>query len=104
MLFNYLYIYIFIYLYIYLIYVYIYIYIYIYIYTYILLLLLLWSLFIPSRNLDDVFTYNHIALISLRSHYHSNASTVLTKADRLFQHIFIRSLKYYLKTYVNGPD
>ena len=39
-------------------------------YIYILLLLLFlllfwWSPFIPSRNLDEVFTYNHMALMSL---------------------------------------
>ena len=39
------------------------IYIYIYIYNkYILLLLFWWSPFIPSMNLDEVFTYNHIWL------------------------------------------
>ena len=37
------------------------------IYIYILLLLFRWSPFIPSRNLDQVFTYNHMAQMSLRS-------------------------------------
>ena len=35
------------------------------------------SPFIPSRNVDDVFTYNHMALMSLRSHSHIKASIVL---------------------------
>ena len=43
-----------------------------------LLLLFLWSPFIPSRNLDEVFTYNHVALMSLRSRSHVKTSMVLT--------------------------
>ena len=49
------------------IYLHIYIYIYIYIYIIVLAILFLWIPFIPSRNLDEVFTYNHMSLISLRS-------------------------------------
>ena len=41
-----------------------------------LLLLFRWSQFIPSRNLIKVFTYNHMALMSLRSRSHVNASMV----------------------------
>ena len=40
-------------------------YIYIYIYIYIVIVIVIfiwWSPFIPSRNLDEVFTYNHIWL------------------------------------------
>ena len=60
---------------------------------YILLLLLFWSsTFIPSRNLDEVFTYNNMALISLQSRSHNKASMVLTRADHLFIHTYIRSL------------
>ena len=33
-----------------------------YIHTHIYILLFWWSPFIPSRNLDDVFTYNNMAL------------------------------------------
>ena len=53
-----------------------------------------WSPFIPSSNLDEVFTYNYIymALISLRSRSHVKASMVLTRADHLFIHNYIRSL------------
>ena len=51
-----------------------------------------WSPFIPSRNLDEVFTYIHIALISLRSRSHVKASMVLTRDDHLFIHNYIRSL------------
>ena len=40
----------------------IYIYIYIYIYNYILLFIFGGVISIPSRNLDEVFTYNHIWL------------------------------------------
>ena len=50
------------------------------------------SPFIPSRNLDEVFTYNHIALMSLQSLSHVYASMVLTMADHLFIHNYIRSL------------
>ena len=57
------------------------------------------------RNLDEVFTYNHMALMSLRSSYHVKASIFLTKVDHLFIPNYIRSTsKYYLKTYFNGPD
>ena len=68
-----------------------------YLYTiHILLLLLLFLfggvIFIPSGNLDKVFTYNHMALMSLRSRSHVKASMVLTRADHLFIHNYIRSL------------
>ena len=44
----------------------------------------------PSRNLDEVFTYNHIALMSLRSRSHVMASVVLNRADHLCIHNHIR--------------
>ena len=46
----------------------------------------------PSRNLDEVFTYNDMALISLRNRSHVKESMVLTRADHLFIHNYIRSL------------
>ena len=70
-------------------------YIYIYIYINVVIVIFIWwSPFIPSRNLDEVFTYNHIymALMSLRSRSHVKASMVLTRADHLFIHNYIRSL------------
>ena len=70
----------------------IHIYTYIYIYIVIFIWCTPWSPFIPSRNLDEVFTYNHIWLISLRSRSHVKASMVLTRADHLFIHNYIRSL------------
>ena len=51
-----------------------------------MLLLFWWSAFIPSRK---VFTYNHMALMSLQSHSHIKASMVS---------------KYYFKTYFNDPE
>ena len=65
-----------------------------YIYIYIVIVIFIWwSPFIPSRNLDEVFTYNHyMALMSLRSRSHVKASMVLTRADHLFIHNYIRSL------------
>ena len=51
-----------------------------------------WSPFIPSRNLDEVFTYNQMDLMSLRSRSHVKASMVLTRAAHLFIHNYIRSL------------
>ena len=48
-----------------------------------------WSSFIPTRNIDEVFTYNHMAQMSLRSRSHVNASMVLTRADYLFIHNYI---------------
>ena len=43
-------------------------------------------------NLDEVFTYNHITLISLRSRSRVKASMVLTNAGHLCMHNYIRSL------------
>ena len=51
-----------------------------------------WSPFIPSWNLDAFFTCNRMALMSLRSRSHVKASMVLTRADHLFIHNYIRSL------------
>ena len=51
-----------------------------------------WSPFVPSRNLDEVFTYNNMALMSLRSRSHIKASMVLTRADYLFINNYVRSL------------
>ena len=51
-----------------------------------------WRSFIPSGNLDEVFTYNHMALISLRSRSRVKAYMILTRADNLFIHNHIRSL------------
>ena len=48
----------------------------------VIIILFLWSPFI--HELNEVLTYNHMALISLRSRYHVKASMVLTGADYLF--------------------
>ena len=61
-------------------------------YIVIVVICIWWSPFIPSRNLDEVFTYNHMTLMSLRSRSHVKASMVLTRADYLFIHNYIRSL------------
>ena len=51
-----------------------------------------------------------MALMSLRSRYHVKASIVLTRADHLFIHNYIRSLlnnilkKYPFYKIINGPD
>ena len=67
-----------------------------------LLLLLFWlSTFIPSNNLDEVFTYNHMALMSLRSRSHVKASMVLMRADHLFIHNYIRSLLNIMLTLIS---
>ena len=42
-------------------------------------------IFISSRNIDEVFTYNRMALMSLRSSYSVKASMVLTRADHLYK-------------------
>ena len=48
-----------------------------YIYIVIVIFSLFWrSPFIPSRNLDEVFTYNYIAFMSLRNRSHIKASMV----------------------------
>ena len=51
-----------------------------------------WNPFIPSRNLDGLFTYNHMALMSLRSRSHIKPSLVLMSADHLLIHNYIRSI------------
>ena len=56
----------------------------------VIVIVIWWSPFIPSRNLDEVFTYNQMALMSLRSFV--MAITFLTKADHLFINNYIRSL------------
>ena len=42
-------------------------------------------------NLNNVLTYNHMALMSLRSRSRVKASMVLTRADHLFIYNYIRS-------------
>ena len=69
-----------------------YTYVYIYVYVCVYVIVIWWSPFIPSRNLDEVFTYKHMAIMSLRSRSHVKASMVLTRADHLFLHNYIRSL------------
>ena len=65
--------------------------IYIYLYCYLLLFY-----FVGVRSFHpgmyDVFTYNHMDLKYLRSRSHINASMVLTRADHLVIHNYIRSL------------
>ena len=58
---------------------------------FVIVIFIWWSPFIPSRNLDEVFTYNHIwmALMYLRSRSHVKASMVLTRADYLYTPLFI---------------
>ena len=64
-----------------------------YIYSYVDLLLLIFCFpFIPFRNLDEVFTYNNMAQISLRNHFLVMSSMVLTKSDHLIIHNYVRSL------------
>ena len=65
---------------------YIYIYIYIYIYLFVSYFLFRWIPFIPSMNLGQVFTYNHMALMSFQCISHVKASMVLMRANHLFIH------------------
>ena len=51
-----------------------------------------WIPFIPSRNIVDVFTYNHMTLMCLRSRSHVKASMVLTRANHFYIHNYIISL------------
>ena len=48
--------------------------------------------FQPIQELYEVFTYNHMDLMSLRSRSHVNTPMVLTRADHLFIRNYIRSL------------
>ena len=60
---------------------------------------------ITSRKLDEVFTYNHMALMSLRSLTHVKASIVLMRADYLVIHNYIRSLlNIILKPILMNPS
>ena len=62
-------------------------------YTYMhiqLLLLFWWNPFISSRKLDEVFTYNHMSLMSLRSCSHAKASMVFTRDDNYLYTIILR--------------
>ena len=60
------------------------------------LIFLVWFLFrfpvIPSRNLYEVFTYNHMVLMSLRNRSCVKISIYLTRADNLCINKYIRSL------------
>ena len=48
-----------------------------YIYIFVMFIVIWWHpFFIPFRNLDDVFTYNHMALMSLRNRSHIKESVV----------------------------
>ena len=71
---------------------------------YILLFLLLfwWSPFISSNiNLDEVFTYNHIALIYLRRRSYINEFKDLTINNHLFIHNYIISLLNNILRYIS---
>ena len=45
---------------------------------------------ISSRKLAEVFTYNHMPIMSLLSRSRVKESIVLTRADNLFIHNYIR--------------
>ena len=57
-----------------------------------ILFFILIELFISYSNLDVFLTYNHVALRFLRSSYNVKVSMVLTIADNLFLHNYIKSL------------
>ena len=55
------------------------------------------------------YIYTKMELMTLRRHSPVKVSVVLTIADHLFIHNYIRSLqnlnsKYYVKTYFNCPE
>ena len=50
----------------------------------------------PGTYMKFVLTNNQLALISLRSRSHVKASMVLTRADHLFIHDYIRSLLHII--------
>ena len=62
-----------------------------------------WSPFIPSRNLDEVFNYNHMALMSYPLLYQGIHGF---NDSRSFMYTLLYTIisKYYFKTYFNGPD
>ena len=60
-----------------------------YIISLLLYLYFWWSPFIPFRNLDEVFTNKHMALMSIIIRSRVNASMVLTIAYHLFIHNYI---------------
>ena len=60
---------------------------------------------IPSRKLYQVFTYKHMDLMPLRIRSHVKASMVLTRAEHLFIHKYIRSIiTIILRPIFNCPD
>ena len=52
----------------------------------------------PIQNLDEFFSYNHMALMSLRSRSHVNSSTVLTRANNLFIHYYYKYYNYHINS------
>ena len=59
--------------------------------TKVILIVFFKSPFVPSSDLDEVFTYNPMALMSLRSRSRIKAFVLLTRADH-YIHNYIRSL------------
>ena len=55
-----------------------------------------WIAFTLSRNLDEVFTYKHTALMSLRRRSHVKVSVVLTGA---YQSAFNQKAAYRITFY-----
>ena len=56
-----------------------------------------WNPFIPSRNLYDVFNYNHMALMSLRIRSHVEESMVPTRFKEIISFIYTQLYKITLK-------
>ena len=50
------------------------------------------SYFIPSRNLESVLFYNHIAIMSLRNRSHVKVYMFKQITNYIFIHTYIRSL------------
>ena len=73
----------------------------------IIILATLFGYFIPSSNLDQVFTYNHMALMSLRIRSHVKASIFNgfnESRSFIYTQLYKITSKYYFKIYFNGPN
>ena len=71
---------------------------------YVVVIFIWWSPFIPSRNLDEVFTYNHMDLMSLRSRSHVRHLRFNENRSFIYTQLYKITSKYYFKTYFNSLD
>ena len=57
-----------------------------------------------SRNLNEVFTYNHMDLISLLRRFLSGIHSFNESLSFMYKQLYNITSKYYIKTYINGQN